>query len=137
MEYQLQVTLKKIEVLNSNIKSSKIIASLTQGDCTKRIANPRFIRNRMGSFYLERLTVSTHEISEANRTVSISLRQALLQIWAIQNSGEEEEIGSVDLDVAQLVKEAEKTSTKAESHRCQLENIILEFDTLVSVKKNQ
>lgn len=70
MEYQLQVTLKKIEILNPNIKSSKVIASLTQGDCIKRIANPRFIRNKLGSFYLERLAVSTNEISEANQTVT-------------------------------------------------------------------
>lgn len=63
MEYQLQITLKKIEILNNDIKSPKIIATLTQGDCIKRISNPRFVRNKMGSFYMERLTVTTNEIS--------------------------------------------------------------------------
>jgi hypothetical protein len=52
MEYQLQVTLKKIEITNPNIKDTRLIAELEHAGVTKRIANPRFIRNRLGSFYL-------------------------------------------------------------------------------------
>jgi hypothetical protein len=73
MEYQLQITLKKIEILNSDIKGTKVIATVTQGETTKRLANPRFIRNKLGSFYLERLTLITNEITEFNRHVITGL----------------------------------------------------------------
>lgn len=52
MEYHFQITLKKIEITNPDVKDPKVLAELTHAESTKRIANPRFIRNRIGSFYL-------------------------------------------------------------------------------------
>jgi hypothetical protein len=57
MEYHFIITLKKIEITSPDIKEPKVLAELVYGSTTKRLANPRFIRNKIGSFYLERMVI--------------------------------------------------------------------------------